>query len=166
VPVHDDRHLFEMLILEGAQAGLNWMTILRRREGYRAAFDNFDPRRIAAFDEEKIASLMNDTRIIRNRLKIKSTVANARAFLKVQEELGSFDAYIWHFVGGEPKVNCPATLSEVPAESDESRAMSKELKKRGFSFVGSTICYAFMQACGLVDDHTIDCFKSHCSGRS
>lgn len=161
-PVTDERKLFEMICLEGAQAGLSWYTILQRREGYRAAFDGFDPIRIAAYDDEKKAALMQDARIIRNRAKIKAFVQNANAFLAIQAEFGSFSAYIWQFVGGKPKVNCPATLQEVPAETEESRAMSKALKKRGFGFVGPTICYAFMQACGLVNDHTISCFRAEC----
>jgi DNA-3-methyladenine glycosylase I len=162
VPVYDDRKLFEMLCLEGAQAGLSWYTILQRREGYRTVFEGFDPAVIATYDEAKMAELVQDARIIRNRAKVKAFVQNANAFLKVQAEFGSFSDYIWQFVGGKPKVNCPATLSEIPAETDESRAMSKALKKRGFSFVGPTICYAFMQACGLVNDHTRDCFRSNC----
>lgn len=159
VPVHDDRHLFEMLTLEGAQAGLSWITVLRRREGYRAAFDNFDVEKVAAYDEAKIQSLLNDPGIIRNKLKVRGTVQNAQAFLRVQAEFGSFDAYLWRFVGGAPIQNAWATLSDVPAETDESRALSKDLKKRGFTFVGPTICYAFMQACGMVNDHTTDCFR-------
>jgi DNA-3-methyladenine glycosylase I len=162
MPVHDDRKLFEMLVLEGAQAGLSWYTILKRRDGYRAAFDGFEPEIVAEYGEEKIAALLTDERVIRNRLKIRSAVKNARAFLEVRDEFGSFDSYIWQFVGGKPRVNCPQTLSDIPAESDESRAMSKDLKRRGFSFVGSTICYAFMQACGLVDDHSVRCFKARC----
>lgn len=162
VPVYDDRKLFEMLCLEGAQAGLSWYTILQRREGYRIAFDGFDPAVIAAYDEAKQAELVQDARIIRNRAKVKAFVQNANVFLQVQAEFGSFSAYIWQFVGGVPKVNCPATLKEVPAETEESRAMSKALKKRGFKFVGPTICYAFMQACGLVNDHTVDCFRADC----
>ena len=162
VPVHDDIKLFEMLTMEGAQAGLNWITILRKREGYRSAFDGFDPRKVAAYDEQRIAALLGDERIVRNRLKVQSAVSNAGAFLKVQQEFGTFDAYIWQFVGRAPKVNCPASLADLPAETDESRAMSKDLKRRGFNFVGPTVCYAFMQACGLVDDHTVDCFRSQC----
>jgi DNA-3-methyladenine glycosylase I len=160
VPVHDDRELFEKLVLDGAQAGLSWLTILKRQEGYRAAFDNFEPRIVAAYDEAKIAVLLQDTRIIRNRQKVRSAVQNARAFLAVQDEFGSFDSYIWQFVGGAPRINRPATLSDVPTETAESRAMSRDLKQRGFSFVGPTICYAFMQACGLVNDHTTDCFRA------
>lgn len=165
VPVHDERKFFEMLCLEGAQAGLSWLTILRRREGYHLAFDNFDPAIVATYDEEKKATLLTDTRIIRNRAKVNAFVQNARAFLAVQAEFGTFDAYIWQFVEGKPQVNCPATLANVPPESEASRAMSKALKKRGFSFVGPTICYAFMQACGLVNDHTVDCFRSVCGAK-
>ncbi|MGE5673761.1 MAG: DNA-3-methyladenine glycosylase I [Mycobacterium leprae] len=158
VPVHDDRTFFEFLVLEGAQAGLSWATILQRREGYRRAFANFEPAVVAAFDEERLAALMSDPGIIRNRLKIQSAVTNARAFLQVQAEFGSFDAYIWRFVGGSPRVNAWRAQGEVPAQTAESDAMSKDLQKRGFKFVGSTICYAFMQATGLVDDHLVDCF--------
>jgi DNA-3-methyladenine glycosylase I len=159
VPVHDDRTFFEALVLDGAQAGLSWITILKRREGYRAAFDNFDPQIVARYDEDRIAALQNDTRIIRNKQKIRSAVANARAFLRVQEEFGSFDSYIWRFVGGAPRYNYPPNLAAVPAETAESRALSQDLKQRGFSFVGPIICYALMQACGLVNDHTTDCFR-------
>lgn len=162
VPVYDDRKLFEMLCLEGAQAGLSWYTILQRREGYRLLFDGFDPDLVAKYDEEKQATLLQDARIIRNRAKIKAFVGNAQVFLEVQAEYGTFSAYIWQFVDGKPKVNCPEGLGQVPAETEESRAMSKALKKRGFRFVGPTICYAFMQACGLVNDHTISCFRSIC----
>ncbi len=162
-PVRDDRKLFEMLCLEGAQAGLSWITILKRRQGYRAAFDDFDPAVVATYDEEKMGALLQDVRIIRNRAKIRAFVQNAHAFLRVQAEFGSFAGYIWSFVGGQPHVNCPPTLQEVPADTPESHAMSKALKKRGFSFVGPTICYAFMQACGLVDDHTQDCFRARCT---
>lgn len=157
VPVHDDRRLFEMLVLEGAQAGLNWLTILKKREGYRRAFDNFDPRIVAQYDEEKIAALLQDASIIRNRLKIRSAVTNARAFLAVQEEFGSFDRYFWQFVGGKPIVNHWQTMQEVPATSTESDALSKDLIQRGFRFVGSTICYALMQSVGLVNDHIVTC---------
>ncbi len=157
VPVHDDRTLFEFLVLEGAQAGLSWITILRKRENYRKAFAGFDPKRIAKFDAKKSASLMKDEGIVRNRLKISSTIDNAKAFLAVQKEFGSFDAYIWTFVGGKP---LRLRGRAVPASTPESDAMSKDLKKRGFRFVGSTICYAFMQACGLVDDHVAPCFKA------
>src|SRR5688572_15502063 len=165
-PLRDDNKLYEFLVLEGAQAGLSWITILRRREGYRDAFDQFDPEKVAQYDETKIQALLQDTRIIRNRLKIRSAIQNAQAFLKIQEAYGSFDRYIWEFVGGTPKVNCFATLADVPPETPESRQMSKDLKKRGFSFVGSTICYAFMQACGLVNDHTLNCFKTGCDHSS
>jgi DNA-3-methyladenine glycosylase I len=158
-PVHDDRRLFEFLILEGAQAGLSWDTILKKRENYRAAFDNFDPKKIARYDRRKIQSLMNDAGIIRNRLKITSAIKNANAFLQLQEEYGSFDAYIWQFTGGTPMVNARRSMKEVPARTPESDAMSKELKKRGFSFVGTTICYAFMQAVGMVNDHLTACFR-------
>ena len=158
VPSHDDRHFFEMLTLEGAQAGLNWRTILHKRDGYRRAFDNFDPRKVARYDARKVKSLLADPGIVRNRLKVGSTIDNARAFLAVQKEFGSFDAYIWTFVGGKPIVNSWQRLSQIPAKTRESDAMSKDLKKRGFRFVGSTICYAFMQATGLVNDHAVDCF--------
>lgn len=162
VPVHDDRRHFEMITLEGAQAGLSWITILRRREGYRAAFEGFDPQRVARYDEAKVAALMQDTAIIRNAAKIRSAIANAQAFLRIQEAFGSFDAYIWQFVGGAPKINCFQRLQEIPASTPESDAMSRDLKKRGFSFVGSTICYAYMQAVGLVNDHVVGCFRSGC----
>jgi DNA-3-methyladenine glycosylase I len=159
VPVHDDRLWFEMLTLEGAQAGLSWITVLRRREGYRAAFDGFDPQRVARYDEAKIAALLADARIIRNQAKIRSAVSNAQAFLALQAEHGSFDAYIWRFVGGQPKINRFQTLADVPAATPESLALSKDLQARGFRFVGPTICYALMQSCGLVNDHTTDCFR-------
>lgn len=162
VPVHQDQKWFEMLTLEGAQAGLTWITILKRREAYRTLFDQFDPRIIATYTDDKMADLLKDPRIIRNKLKIRSVVSNARAFLKVQAEFGTFDAYIWRFVGGSPKINCFKKLGDLPAKTSESDAMSKDLKKRGFSFVGSTICYAFMQACGLVNDHVETCFKYPC----
>jgi DNA-3-methyladenine glycosylase I len=162
IPCRDDGKLFEMLSLEGAQAGLSWITILKRRDAYRQAFDNFDPLVVAAYDETKIASLLSDERIIRNEQKIRSVVKNARAFLKVQEEYGSFATYIWRFVGGEPKINCFHAITDIPASTLESAAMSKDLKKRGFSFVGPTICYAFMQACGLVNDHTARCYQFPC----
>ncbi|MBC8097776.1 MAG: DNA-3-methyladenine glycosylase I [Akkermansiaceae bacterium] len=158
-PVHDDRMLFEMLILEGAQAGLSWTTILKKRENYRKAFDNFDARKIAKYDSRKVEKLMADAGIVRNRLKIESTIRNAKAFLAVQKEFGSFDAYIWQFVGGKPIQNRRQSMKEVPARTAESDAMSKDLLKRGFKFVGSTICYAFMQAVGMVNDHTVDCFR-------
>ncbi len=159
VPQHDDRKLFEFLILEGAQAGLSWDTILRKRENYRAAFDDFDYKKIALYDEAKKAELLQNEGIIRNRLKIASAVQNANAFLKIQKEFGSFDKYIWNFVDGKPIVNSWKNLSEVPASTAISDAMSKDLKKRGFNFVGSTIMYAFMQACGLVNDHLVSCFR-------
>jgi DNA-3-methyladenine glycosylase I len=159
VPVHDDRKLFEFLTLEGAQAGLSWMTILRKREGYRVAFDNFDPAIVARYDARRAARLLKNEQIVRNRAKIRSTIDNARALLAVQEELGSFDAFVWSFVGGAPRVNGPATYRALPARTPESDALSKALAKRGFRFVGSTIMYAFMQACGLVDDHQRDCFR-------
>jgi DNA-3-methyladenine glycosylase I len=158
-PTHDDTTLFEFLILEGAQAGSSWDTILKKRENYRAAFDRFDARKIAGYDGRKIRSLMNDAGIIRNRLKIASAVQNAKAFLKVQEEFGSFNAYIWQFTGGSPLVNSRRLAKQVPASTKESDAMSKDLKKRGFSFVGTTICYAFMQAVGMVNDHLTNCFR-------
>ena len=158
-PVHDDHTLFEFLILEGAQAGLSWDTVLQKRENYRAAFDGFNPQRIARYDRRKFASLLRNPGIIRNRLKIASAVSNAKAFLNVQKEFGSFDRYLWQFVGGKPKVNAWRPGQRVPASAPESDAMSKDLKKRGFNFVGSTICYAFMQAVGMVNDHSIECFR-------
>lgn len=158
-PVHNDRTLFEFLVLEGAQAGLSWDTILKKRENYRVAFDNFDPEKIAHYDRRKIQSLINNAGIIRNRLKIAAAIQNAKAFLKAQEEFVSFDAYIWRFAAGAPIVNARRSLKQVPARTAESDAMSKELKKRGFSFVGTTICYAFMQAVGLVNDHLTSCFR-------
>ena len=157
VPVHDDRRLFEFLILEGAQAGLSWDTILRKRENYRAAFDGFDPARVARYDQRKIARLLADPGIVRNRLKVASAVANARAFLAVQDEFGSFDAYVWRFVDGRPRVNAWRRGQQIPARTAESDALSKDLQKRGFRFVGSTICYAFLQAVGMVNDHLVDC---------
>ncbi len=159
VPVHDDKKLFEFLILEGAQAGLSWLTILKKRENYRRAFDGFDPEKVARYGEKKIASLLEDEGIIRNRLKVRAAVTNAQAFLKVQEEFGSFDKYIWQFVRGKPMVNHRKSMKEIPAKTEESDVMSKELLKRGFKFVGSTICYAHMQATGMVNDHTIDCWR-------
>ncbi len=159
VPVHDDRILFEFLILEGAQAGLSWSTILQKRERYRAAFAGFDPAKVARFSDKKTAALLLDAGIVRNRLKIQSAVINAKAFLSVQKEFGSFDAYIWTFVGGKPKHNKWAAGKNVPAQTAESDAMSRDLKKRGFKFVGSTICYAFMQATGMVNDHLLNCFR-------
>jgi DNA-3-methyladenine glycosylase I len=159
VPKRDDRRLFEDLVLDGAQAGLSWMTILRKRGNYREAFDNFDPAKVAAYDEIKIEELLQNPGIIRNRQKINSAIKNAKAFLKVQEEFGSFDAYIWGFVGGKPIQNNWQTMSELPAKTELSETISKDLKKRGFSFVGPTITYAFMQAIGIVNDHTVDCFR-------
>jgi len=159
VPQHDDQRLFEFLILEGAQAGLSWDTILRKRENYRAAFDDFDAARVARYDEAKCAELLQNEGIIRNRLKIASAVQNAQAFLKVREEFGSFDAYIWRFVDGKPIKNAWKSLSEVPVRTEISDAMSKDLKRCGFNFVGSTIMYAFMQACGLANDHLVSCFR-------
>jgi DNA-3-methyladenine glycosylase I len=159
VPVHDDRTLFEFLILEGAQAGLSWITILRKRENYRAAYDSFDPQKVARYDAAKVAELLANQGIIRNRLKVAASIGNAQAFLAVQEEFGSFDTYIWRFVGGRPKVNAWRTMAEIPATSPESDALSKDLKQRGFRFVGSTICYAHMQATGMVNDHIVDCFR-------
>jgi DNA-3-methyladenine glycosylase I len=159
VPVHHDGRLFEFLVLEGAQAGLSWETILNKRENYRAAFDGLDAGRVAAYDRRKVAQLLKNPGIVRNRLKIASTVRNAQELLRVQEEFGSFDRYIWQFVDGRPRVNSWSARSKVPARTAESDAMSKALKKRGFSFVGSTICYAFMQAVGMVNDHTVECFR-------
>ena len=159
VPVHDDRVLFEFLILEGAQAGLSWETILNKRENYRRAFDRFDAAKIARYDGKKVRSLMADAGIVRNRLKIASTISNAKAFLEIQKEFGSFDRYIWQFVGGKPRINHWKSSQRLPALTPESDAMSKDLKKRGFRFVGSTICYAFMQATGMVNDHSSDCIR-------
>ncbi|MCB0209933.1 MAG: DNA-3-methyladenine glycosylase I [Anaerolineae bacterium] len=159
VPVHDDQHLFEMLILEGAQAGLSWITILRKRDNYRLAFDNFDIETVAGYDSATIEELLTNPGIVRNRRKVEATVQNAKAFLAIQEAFGSFDAYIWQFVGGQPIQNARASLSDIPAKTPESTAMSKDLRKRGFNFVGPTICYAFMQATGMVQDHTVDCFR-------
>jgi DNA-3-methyladenine glycosylase I len=159
VPVHDDRKLFEFLILEGAQAGLSWSTILNKRDNYRRAFDGFDPRRVAQYDRRKIKQLLADPGIVRNRLKIASAIENAKAFLRVQQEFGSFDRYAWQFVSGKPRINRWRSLRQVPARTPESDAMSKDLKHRGFKFVGSTICYAFMQAVGMVNDHAVDCFR-------
>jgi DNA-3-methyladenine glycosylase I len=159
VPVHDDRRLFEMLILEGAQAGLSWSTILKKRQNYRKAFDNFDFRKIAKYDGKKIKKLLNDAGIVRNKLKINAAVQNAKAFLKVRKEFGSFDKYIWQFVNYKQKKNKFKHLKELPSKTAESDAMSIDLKKRGFTFVGSTICYAFMQAVGLVDDHIVSCYR-------
>jgi DNA-3-methyladenine glycosylase I len=159
VPQHDDRVLFEFLILEGAQAGLSWDTILRKRENYRTALDGFDAKKIARYDRRKTGRLLRDDRIVRNRLKIASTIQNARAFLAVQKEFGSFDRYIWQFVGGGPLLNAYGLGKRIPASTPQSDAMSKDLKKRGFNFVGSTICYAFMQATGMVNDHAVECFR-------
>ena len=159
VPLHDDRRIFEMLVLEGAQAGLSWLTILKRRDAYRRAFDQFDPRVVAGYDADRTARLLADDGIVRNRLKIKSAVKNARAFLDVQAEFGSFDSYIWRFVDGRPVQNAWTRLEEVPARTAASDALSKDLKARGFSFVGSTICYAHMQATGMVNDHVVGCFR-------
>jgi DNA-3-methyladenine glycosylase I len=158
-PVHDDRLLFEFLVLEGAQAGLSWETILKKRAGYRAAFDNFEPTIVAGYGEDKVAELLANPNIIRNRLKIRSAIQNARAFRTVQQEFGSFDRYIWSFTGGKPIQNAWQTLSEIPARTSDSDLMSKDLQKRGFNFVGSTICYAFMQAVGIVNDHLVGCFR-------
>jgi len=159
VPTHDDRLLFELLVLEGAQAGLSWETILKKRDGYRAAFDGFQPELVAGYDETKIEALLANPGIVRNRMKVEAAIGNARALLAVVEEFGSFDAYVWGFVGGTPRKNQWQSLQEIPAHTSESDAMSKDLKRRGFRFVGSTICYAFIQAAGLVNDHTVDCFR-------
>ena len=159
VPVHDERLLFEFLILEGAQAGLSWSTILNKRKAYIQAFDNFEPTKVASYDDAKVQALLANTGIVRNRLKIQAAIQNARSFLEVRDQYGSFDTYIWQFVDGKPIQNSWKSLQEIPATTKESDAMSKELKKRGFTFVGSTICYAFMQAVGMVNDHTIDCFR-------
>lgn len=159
VAVHDDRRLFEFLILDGAQAGLSWATILKKRENYRRAFDGFDPSVVAAYGPEKVQSLLADAGIVRNRLKIASAIDNAKAFLDVQEEFGTFDAYVWSYVGGRTKQNSWKRIAQVPATTPESDALSKDLKRRGFRFVGSTICYAFMQAAGMVNDHLVGCFR-------
>ena len=159
LPVHDDLVLFEFLILEGAQAGLSWSTILKKRKNYRRAFAGFDPRRVAKFDARKQKQLLNNPGIVRNRLKIAATIQNAKAFLAMQKEFGSFDAYLWRFVGGQPIQNARKSLKEVPARTPESDALSGDLRKRGFKFVGPTICYAFMQAVGMVNDHMVDCFQ-------
>ncbi len=159
VPQHDDRVLFEFLVLEGAQAGLSWDTILRKRSNYRAAFDDFDPKKISGYGQKKMDSLMRNEGIVRNRLKLASVVKNAKAFLEVQSEFGSFDKYVWQFVGGKPLANAWTNLKQVPSRTAESDAMSKGLKKLGFTFVGSTICYAFMQAVGMVNDHLVTCFR-------
>ena len=159
VPVHDERLLFEFLILEGAQAGLSWSTILNKRQAYLQAFDNFEPSKVASYDDAKVQQLLANPGIVRNRLKIQAAIQNARSFLEIQDQYGSFDTYIWQFVYGKPVQNSWKSLQEIPATTKESDAMSKELKKRGFTFVGSTICYAFMQAVGMVNDHTVDCFR-------
>ena len=159
MPLHDDRKLFEFLILEGAQAGLSWSTILKKRENYRRAFAGFDPEPVARFSSARVARLLRDPGIVRNRLKVESAVTNARAFLEVQEEYGSFDSYLWRFVGGRPRQNARRSLRGMPARTRESDALSDDLKRRGFRFVGSTICYAFMQAVGMVNDHVVTCFR-------
>jgi DNA-3-methyladenine glycosylase I len=166
VPVHDDRRLFEMLILEGAQAGLSWITILKRREGYRRAFAGFEPQRVARYGKRDVARLLADPGIIRNRAKVEAAIRNAQAALAIIEEAGSLDGFLWQLAGGAPKVNRWRSLQEIPAETPESKAMSKELKRRGFAFVGPTVCYAFMQAVGMVDDHVLSCFKRQGRGRS
>ena len=158
-PLHDDRGLFELLLLEGAQAGLSWLTILKKRENYRKAFDNFDAEKIAGYSKRKVERLLSDKGIVRNKLKISATIENANAFLNIQKEFGSFDAYIWQFAGGGPRKNSWKTLNEIPSKTAESDAMSKDLISRGFKFVGPTICYAFMQATGMVNDHTVECFR-------
>lgn len=159
VPVHEDRRWFEFIVLDGAQAGLSWITILRKRENYRRAFDHFDPALVASYDETKIADLLADPGIVRNRLKVRSAISNAQAFLRIQENFGSFDNYIWPFVGGRPIVNAWTEMSQLPAETEEARVLSRDLKQRGFSFVGPTIVYAFMQAAGMVNDHVVSCFR-------
>ena len=159
VPTHDDRRLFEAIILDGFQAGLSWLTILRKRENFRIAFDNFNAQSIGNYDQNKINELLNDAGIVRNKLKINAAVTNARAFLEVKKEFGNFNKYIWQFVGGKMKINQFKSLQDIPAKTPESDVMSKDLLNRGFKFVGSTICYAFMQACGMVNDHTINCFR-------
>jgi DNA-3-methyladenine glycosylase I len=159
LPCHDDRKLFEMLILEGVQAGLSWSLILKKRDGYRRAFDNFDAHKIANYDDQKVQELLANPEIVRNRLKIQAAIQNARAFLALQSQHGSFDAYIWQFVDGQPRQNFRQTLQEIPASTHESDAMSKELKRLGFTFVGTTICYSFMQAVGMVNDHVVECFR-------
>ncbi|HKT22535.1 MAG TPA: DNA-3-methyladenine glycosylase I, partial [Nitrososphaerales archaeon] len=159
VPVHDDRTLFEFLVLEGAQAGLSWWTILRKRENFRKAFDNFDPRKVARFDGRKVRRLLNDPGIVRNRLKVASAIQNAKSFMEVQREFGSFDSYVWKFMDGKPMINRWRTLKEIPATTIEAQVMSKDLVKRGFRFVGPTICYAHMQATGMVNDHVTSCFR-------
>lgn len=159
VPLHDDQRLFEMLVLEGAQAGLSWITVLKKRDNYRKAFDRFDAKKIAKYDDKKIEELLQNEGIIRNRLKVNAAITNAKAFLQVQKEFGTFDRYIWQFVGGKPIVNKRSSMKEIPARTDESDAMSKDLLKRGFKFVGSTICYAYMQATGMVNDHMVSCYR-------
>lgn len=159
VPVHDDRTLFEMLVLEGAQAGLSWLTILAKREAYRAAFDSFDPEMVARYDDRKVGELLANPGIVRNRQKIEAAIQNAKAFLSVQQEFGSFDAYVWRFVDGRPKRNAWRALEEMPSSTPESETLSRDLRRRGFRFVGPTICYAFMQAVGMVNDHLVDCFR-------
>ena len=166
VPLHDDRKLFEFLVLDAFQAGLSWAIVLKKREAFRKAFDNFDPRKVAKYDVRKVKTLLADAGIIRNRLKIEATIANARAFLAVQREFGSFDRYIWQFTGDRTMMNRWRALSQLPARSPESDAMSRDLKARGFRFVGSTICYAFMQAAGMVDDHLVSCFRHREVGRT
>jgi DNA-3-methyladenine glycosylase I len=159
VPLHDEKRLFEMLCLEGAQAGLSWITILRKRENYRKAFDNFDAKKVSRYDRKRVTQLLNNEGIVRNRLKVAAFILNAKSFLQVQKQFGSFDAYIWQFVNGEPIINKRKGFKQIPPTTEESDAMSKDLKQRGFKFVGSTICYAFMQACGMVNDHAVDCFR-------
>ena len=161
VPLHDDRKLFEFLVLDAAQAGLSWRTVLLKRENYRQAFDNFDAEKVARYTEKRVQKMLANPGIIRNRLKVRSAITNARALLKVRDEFSSFDKYIWQFVGGKPRINRLKSLKEIPATSKESDAMSKDLKARGFNFVGSTICYAFMQAAGMVNDHLVTCFRYH-----
>jgi DNA-3-methyladenine glycosylase I len=161
VPIHDDRLLFEFLVLEGAQAGLSWITILRKRENYRQAFDRFDPQKVARYGDEKVLELLNNPGIIRNRAKINAAIGNARAFLAIQEEFSNFDAYVWQFVGGKAIQNAWKDIAQIPAKSAEAEALSKDLLRRGFKFVGPTICYAHMQATGMVNDHTVDCFRYH-----
>lgn len=165
VPVHDDTKLFEFLVLDAMQAGLSWMTVLKKRENFRTAFDNFDVKKIAKYDESKLEELLLDKGIIRNRQKINACIKNAQAFLEIQKEIGSFDAYIWQFVGGQTIKNSWTKLSDLPPNTPKSDMLSKNMKSRGFSFVGSTICYAFMQAAGMVNDHTIDCFRYHEVGK-
>ena len=166
VPVHDDRKLFEFLILDGAQAGLNWETIMRKRENYRRAFSRFDPKKVARYTARDVRRLLADEGIVRNRLKVNAAIINAQKFLEVQRAFGSFDAYVWQFVGGSPQRTERRTMKDVPATTPESDALSKDLKRRGFKFVGSTICYAFMQAVGMVNDHTLDCFRSKKQARA